>query len=467
MNKILQWMKGNVAIVAAMAVALLCVAFVGLVTLVLRGKVIASVEKQVASQTQAAETLLTQTKVKLPGQEPGTPMIELSGKGSRRIVATPALIAAVQTIWAEFAKTGKDMRDLSRQINGRAHESVCILPDSGTVDTFNIATLKMNYRNSFAAALWHPRYPVSGAPALSEADLKAVAINPLLAAPAFTARQLQDVADVAIREKLRSLGVEKYTDLATNQKKAAETEARNRVVEALTTRAGSIGIYAETDQSQPSWPFSGMWRDWGREGTIPPPDLAYESQADLWILRDLVEALRSANRIGDNGSSVLTAPVKRLVRVQAQRDGYVGLHTMGLVVAPAAAGASAGAYPVPSFSLLPESVPQVENYFVSPTGRICNSIYDVKHTKLEVIVDVRRLPELIEAISAANMMTVVAVDLEDVDEYKELQEGLYYYGACDAVKATLVVESIWMRSWTALKMPAATRNYLKITPTVQ
>lgn len=461
MNKFLQWMKGNAGIVIAMVVAFLCVAFVAVTTFLFRGKVIESVENRVVKQINEADGFLANAKISLPGAAPGSPM-ESKSIG----VATPAVINSVKAIWAGFASTGKEMRDLSRQINGQAHESAFLLPETGVVDAFNQSNIRAKYRNSFIAALWNPKYPAPGTPALSDAELKATAINPLLAGQPWTARQLQELSDSIIKERLKGLGFDKLADLSETQRKTLETETRRKLIDAMKERAQGLCIYAETDQSQPGWPLSGMWHDWGREGNIPSQELAYESQADVWVLRDLVEALRVANHVGENGSNVLNAPVKRLIRMQAQRDGYVGLHTMGMVVGPGSQGASAGSYPVPTIQFPAENLPQFENFFVSPTGRMSNAIYDVKHTKLEVIADIRRLPELLEAIASVNMMTVVDVAIEDVDEYKELREGLYCYGACDVAKVTLVVESLWMRSWTAPRMPAATRNYLKLAPAV-
>ncbi len=456
MTKTMHWVKSNLAIVACVVFSFASLCVVAVVTLFLRGTVTGSVEKLVKDQSGKAQVLLTQTKVKLPGYEPGSEMT------SMQVVANPQLIDAMNQINSLFSKTGTDMRDLARKLNGGAHEKTCIIPDGG-LDVFNLPKVRQAYDKSFAAALWHPQFTPATAE-LTDEVRKSLAIKPLLAGMPYSLKSLQEISDASVKTSLKARVVSKMSELNAKSQTEVETLARNAVLQAMRTRAESIGIYADPDPGSPGYPFAGLVRDWGRAGTLPSAELAYESQADLWILRDMMEALSRANHIGEDGYSVLKAPVKRLLRLQVSRDGYVGLHTMGMVVGSSTAGASLARLSMPAgITLKDDKSPQVENFFVAPTGRISNAVYDVKHAKLEVLVDVSRLPELLAAIDSVNAMTVVGVSLEDVDEYKELREGGYFYGPCDVVKATLVVETLWMRSWTVPKMPEATRKYLGIS----
>ncbi len=456
MHKTIHWTKHNIPIVASLVFAFASLCVVLVITLFLRGVVTGSVEKLVADQSGRAEKLLTTTRVKLPS-EPGADMID---KG---VVANPKLIEAMVLINDRFNKTGTEMRDLSRKINGDAHEKTCILPEGG-LDVFTLPKVRQAYDKSFAAALWHPQFSPLAAE-LTDEMRKQLAIRPLLAGMPYSTKKLQEISDESVKASLKARFVTKMGDLNPKQQVDVEDLARNAVLQAMHARAQAIAIYADADPASPAYPFAGLVRDWGRVGTLPSADLAYESQADLWVLRDMMEALSRANHIGEEGYSVLNAPVKRLLRLHVGRDGYVGLHTLGMVVGSSAGGSASTAFPTPSVALNPEGSPQVENFFASPTGRISNATYDVKHAKLEVLVDVSRLPELMAAIDGVNAMTVVGLRLEDVDEYKELREGGYFYGPCDVVKATLVVETLWMRSWTVPKMPEATRKYLGLSVT--
>jgi hypothetical protein len=89
-----------------------------------------------------------------------------------------------------------------------------------------------------------------------------------------------------------------------------------------------------------------------------------------------------------------------------------------------------------------------DDFTASPTGRESNPIYDVRHAVLTVIIDSSRIPQLLNALSSVNFMTVIGMDVEDVDEYEALREG-FYYGSDDTVSLDLTIETLWLRSWTA------------------
>lgn len=453
MNKISQWMKGNMLIVGALGLSFLCLGFVGFVTLFKRGSVVKQVEAKVSKQIAEADKLMDQT-IKVPGPRVGDKQVSI-----KKVTIGPKLLEARKVINDRFVEVGRRMRDLVQKENGSAHENACILPPEG-LNTLNIADALAKYKNSFVAALWNPNL---NAGSISEEDRKKVGINPLYAGTAYSAEELQAIANAVVKERVEGFGAEKLGDLSAKQQQQVTIRARNAVLAAIEERAKKIGVYVEkTGISDTACPLgSGLIRDWGR---LPSPELAYESQADLWILRDMVEVIRKANRIGEPGQSVLTGPVKRLLRLQINQDGYVGLHTMGWATgASSLSSSSKGALAFPSSITLPDaSRPQVENFFASPTGRISNALYDVKQVRLDVLVDGQRLPELFAAIDKVNFMTVLDVGIEDVDEYKELRDGRYYYGKCDVVRASILVETLWMRSWTTPKMPEGTKRYLGI-----
>lgn len=453
-SKIIQWMKGNPIIVASLGIALLCMAFVAFITFFVRSNVVRQVEKKVAQQTDTATKLMAQ-KITVPGRNPGDKMKEI-----KSVTISPSLLRDKKIINERYHEIGTQVRELTQKRNSAQHEANCILPTGG-LNSLNVEDARVKYRNSFEAALWNPKFP-SGK--LREEDRKSVNINPLFAAPPHSEEELQVIVDNLVKSRVQSFGASKLSDLSPTQQQTIQDKAHNAIVEALRDRAANIGVYAEKTQlSETACPFgAGLVRDWGHG--VPSEEVAYESQADLWILRDIVDAIRAANHIGEEGRSVLNGPVKRLLRLQINRDGYVGMHTMGWAVGTGST-ASSGSMPIANSSVYfpAESMPQVENFFASPTGRVSNSLYDVKHARLDVLVDVQRLPELFEALDGINAMTVLDVDIDDVDEYKELRDGHYYYGKCDVVRASILVETIWMRSWTVAKMPAGTKKYLNIS----
>ncbi len=233
---------------------------------------------------------------------------------------------------------------------------------------------------------------------------------------------------------------------------------REELMNLFTTRARSIMIYAEKpvfDANQKK--YSGVFQigDWitkrKQPGQGAPNSFElWEGQMQLWIQSDIVRAILLANDAGGNAAAnVTTNPVKRVLGIEV-KPYYYGLPQGGYTkdVKPVALG--------------PKD--PLKSYFgVSSTGRICNEIYDVRHARLSVIVDSRRVPALINAIGKVNFMTVLGVKMTDVDEYDHLRYG-YVYGDGATVQLELDIETIWMRKWTSELMPDDMRAFLGIKP---
>ncbi len=221
----------------------------------------------------------------------------------------------------------------------------------------------------------------------------------------------------------------------------------------LKERAQELNLYAQTDENAQGFPL--QWSSL-RTANPPQPYEVWEAQLGLWIQQDILEAIAQANHVGEDGASVINAPVKRLISLQVV-PGYVGLHTRGGVLS--GSGTATLPYQLPKDYKAPDEDEVVRNFLVSPTGRVSNPVYDVRHARLEIIADYQKLPELFDAISNVNLMTVVSCQIKDVDEYDAYKQG-YVYGDADAVQVTLVIETLWMRQWTGPLMPDTVRQYL-------
>lgn len=246
--------------------------------------------------------------------------------------------------------------------------------------------------------------------------------------------------------------------------------------------------------------------DWAFSDQPPAPDQLWEGQVQLWIMRDIMRTIHSVNRVGrndikamgpdgvirDEPASVVNSPIKRLLKLQTLH-GYVGMHNTGAALGGAttngdisAAGAGFAApspagggivgsavastpsiYPAPPADLIEVLKPKevtdnaVEHFGITPTGRISNSVFDVRHTQLTIDIEAAKLPAFIEALNQANFMTVIKADITDLDEYALLREG-YVYGHNDVVRAELIVESLWFRNWTEAIMPKIVKEKLLI-----
>ncbi|MEM6392714.1 MAG: hypothetical protein AAF797_08095 [Planctomycetota bacterium] len=268
-----------------------------------------------------------------------------------------------------------------------------------------------------------------------------------------------------------------------------------------------ISIYADTDPASNTFPFRIF--DWAQpgQGSVPTPDQLWEAQLELWIVSDIVEAIMRTNRVGETFQplnsegqpdgpprlfAVQEVPVKNLIELSVV-PGYVGLHTAGGLGrgatpnfntrapvmppnfdrnnfgqpgAPGAGNAAAQATGVyggaPEVSLTGQGEsPVPENFYISPTGRGSNAVFDVRHARLVVDVDWLRLNELLDQLAETNLITVLKVNLQDVDERTLLAAG-YHYGPHDVVRAEILLETLWMREWTTPLMPEVVKTYLGV-----
>ena len=71
---------------------------------------------------------------------------------------------------------------------------------------------------------------------------------------------------------------------------------------------------------------------------------------------------------------------------------------------------------------------------------------------LRLIVSTNALPEVLNAISRVNFMTVTSVDLRPADAFDAADAG-FIYGAQPVAEVRLTIESIWLRQWLARLMP--------------
>lgn len=196
-------------------------------------------------------------------------------------------------------------------------------------------------------------------------------------------------------------------------------------------------------------------------------------QWDFWIVQDILGAFGRAN---EPYSSVLEAPVKRLVSLTVLDEPQSSGASAGDAGAPtggfSAGGARGGRRSSSSTSATGEGGGTTANasrevpldFSVSLTGRTTNSLYDVRHVRVVLIADSAKLPEVFDALARQNFMTVLDADIEPVDLYKAAAAG-YIYGGSAVSQVTLELETIWLRQWTAQFMPDEVKSVLGIAIT--
>ncbi|MDB5301773.1 MAG: hypothetical protein JWO87_3436 [Phycisphaerales bacterium] len=176
-------------------------------------------------------------------------------------------------------------------------------------------------------------------------------------------------------------------------------------------------------------------------------DLWY-AQNMLWVQNDVADAIV---RVNAKAANVMESPVKQLMKLELPDDV-----SQYIQVAPATA-AAAGVPAVPA----PEAL-SGKAYNRTPTGRVCNPLYDVIQFTLQINVDARQVPIIVSELERGRLITIYQADAVTVDAQAAVDDG-YIYGTAPVITLTLKGEELFMRQWTVKLMPEAVRTALGIT----
>ena len=177
------------------------------------------------------------------------------------------------------------------------------------------------------------------------------------------------------------------------------------------------------------------------------------------MIRDLMSAIRVANSSASGTlGNINTSVVKRIERVTLG-DAFASA-TGGSDASNPDAAAATPATPIEQLAGLVPSDP-----LVSVTGRKNspgNPVYDVRTAQIVLVVSSARMKELFNAFARTNFMTITDIDLDEVDVRGDLDRG-YYYGPEGVMRATISVETIWLRGWTQDLFPNGVKKRLGMT----
>ena len=257
------------------------------------------------------------------------------------------------------------------------------------------------------------------------------------------------------------IAAERKTDrksLDADQLKRLQTSLAETRLQLYADTAGSTSFYG--DLGALDLPGSA-----GEAGTPPSESRMFEWQWRLWVQEDLLRALADANA---GARSVLEAPVKRLVSIAvgpdmamkragpAEGEGTEAPPAEGGDAPPAADGSAPAepglAPPAPSYPPIDLKASVEYDFSRTFTGRVSNSLYDVRNVTLRVVVSTARMPALMNALAKRNFMTVIGMEVRPADAFDAADLG-YIYGAEPVSEVTMVVETVWLKSWLARLMP--------------
>jgi hypothetical protein len=189
---------------------------------------------------------------------------------------------------------------------------------------------------------------------------------------------------------------------------------------------------------------------------IPPMSRLWDWQMRAWVTEDLLRGFAQANAAAAGGAqgNVTNGVVKRVVKIAISNADYTDTADETPADQIVEAQVAEAKNPV-----APDMTQSITGRYSGPqTG---NRYYDLRTATVELIVAPEKLPYLFDALAQVNFMTVLKIEMENLDAVDELTKG-YYYGTDHVVRATMTVETIWLRDWMKQYMPKTVKSELGI-----
>lgn len=469
MKSVIGWIKSNLVTVVSVLLMLVSIGVIG--WSVMRGGAAAETASADLNKMVTKLDGYSRVSIPFPPADVDAPPEEITG-----VTINPATLKRLDDVYGKMTREYEQVIGPILAHNKRGHG--LLVP--GVLPTPDAGHLQHETRTAYRKAFENMIEPYE------ETDPDAArlnAIGPLN--PAELQFELQRVEEGYRPLGFGATGNNTAGGLTEADRKALDGQKSERAQEMLVERARQAHIYADTNIQSPGFPFQvGVW---SLATGLPTLTQIWEGHQELWVQQDIVRAIGVANNVDQPDSSVIESPVKRLISVTVI-PGYVGTTTMGGMgtagedksTASGGGGGYGGGYggggygggsgagftdpgmggaAAPATGAGSPDQPLNVNFHTGPSGRVSNAIYDVKHARVVMVADFQQLPKLFDAISEVNFMTVLDCQVQDVDEYAALLEG-YVYGAGDAVRVDMLIETIWLRDWTVPLMPAEVKQSL-------
>ncbi len=180
-------------------------------------------------------------------------------------------------------------------------------------------------------------------------------------------------------------------------------------------------------------------------------------QWQLWIAQDIVRSCKSVN----GTHKIPEAPIKRITRIQFL-GAVMGAAVSGPEDASASEGDPATATPEgesTGMAINPSAPVAVDQFRVSAKGWATNQLYDVFKSRVTLVVETTKIPQVSNAFSKQNFVVITDVKIRPIDPFAAATEG-FIYGSQALSELTLTLESAWLREWIGPLMPDEIRKQL-------
>ena len=433
MTKVLAWVRGNVATFICGVVIVLVLALAP----VFSGGIEASVRKTAEDRARKVSEIAgfekTPVQIDIPGQQPR------SGNG----VVNAKLLEAYREITTQLRADADAVRSLAvdhnRKGRGVVSDDAFPQPPRSQRETIQFDVHQRIVR-AYDNLLKSVRAGSPPDPAEVVADIQR--------------RESQFITNTLRKRSRSELDPREIADLDAELAKARLSRYGER--------ARELSFYASVeDLDVPPAP---------QQARISTATM-FDWQWRLWIAEDILGAVAVANA---GSPSVVESPVKRVISMMVLEELPGGSsaaasgsgNDFGGVAGRRGVGGDSGGAATPEEPpvgpvSIDSSVEATRDYTRSFTGRKSNSIYDVRNVEVVLVVATEQLPALFDALAKRNFMTVLDLDLRPADPFEAAKRG-YIYGTAPVSEATIVIETIWLREWTAPFMPGDARAALGI-----
>jgi hypothetical protein len=178
-------------------------------------------------------------------------------------------------------------------------------------------------------------------------------------------------------------------------------------------------------------------------GSYPSPEDICDAQIVVWILDDVMAGIAAANELYSDPATPGGPPQHDIFHSAVK--SIEGVDPPQPMISPNAGDLTAG-----SGSAVPK-VPAV-----SPTGRVCNGLYDAVRFKVRLVVDAAKIPDVIRALEAKQFITVLNVQVTEIVDpaiAASNPQGGMHYGNKPVVRAEFDCEELLMRGWEDQFLP--------------
>ncbi len=248
---------------------------------------------------------------------------------------------------------------------------------------------------------------------------------------------------------------------------------RKQLTENLT--AYRIALYAEAADAARMF-VDGEDVGMFAEGFDPAPlklNIArlWNLQFRFWVVEDILLACKAVN----TESSLMKNPIKRVLSIQSL-GAVVAAGGAAEPTAPAddsagddSSGGSGDGSGDDVSAAVPSGIPidpaqevSLASYGASVKGWATNQLYDVMRTKVRMVAETSKIPQIADALAKQNFIVITDVEIHPTDAYTGLSEGCFY-GEEPVSSVTWTLESAWLREWTGPLMPDEIRKELNTT----